>query len=89
MLGGGTVGPGSRRLSPRVWKGTDGCLTSSGGTAEIILVSAFGGDEPAYLRLKKDGTVSGLSAQEPIVQFPSPSIRFLSPSDAKARKLGY
>jgi len=54
-----------------------------------ILVSALRGGERASLRLKKDGTVDRLSADEPIVRVPSPSIRFLSPSDAEARKLGY
>ena len=41
------------------------------------------------MRLKKDGTVYDLSAEEPIAQVPSPSIRLLSPSDPKTRKLGY
>jgi hypothetical protein len=55
-----------------------------------ILVSASRGGERASLRLKKDGTVHDLSAEEPaIVHVPSPSIRYLSESDAKARKLGY
>ena len=52
-----------------------------------VLVSALRGGERAYLRVKKDGTVYGLSEDEPIVHVPPP--RFLSPSDGEARKLGY
>jgi hypothetical protein len=54
-----------------------------------ILVSALRGGERASLRLKKDGTVYGLSAEEPIVYLPSPTSRFLSESDATTRRLGY
>ncbi len=54
-----------------------------------ILVSALREGERASLRLKKEGTVYGLSAEEPIVKVRSPSVQFLSESDAKARELGY
>ena len=54
-----------------------------------ILVSALRGGERASLGLRKNGTVYDLSAEQPIVHVPGPSIRYLSDSDAEARKLGY
>ena len=72
------------RLEDQAW--TLAIIGRDGGD---ILVSALRGGERASLRLKKDGTVYDLSAEEPIVHVPSPSIRYLSESDAKARKLGY
>lgn len=54
-----------------------------------ILLSALRGDERDSLRLGKDGKVSRLSAEQPAVRLPAPSIRYLSDSDAEARKLGY
>ena len=72
------------RLEDQGWT-----LASIGRDGGDILVSALRGGERASLRLKKDGTVCDLSADKPIVHVPSPSIRYLSESDAKARKLGY
>jgi hypothetical protein len=85
-----------RNRSTRLQKAQWARLEDQGWTLAIIgrdggeiLVSALRGGESASLRLRKDGTVSGLSAEEPIVHVPSPSIRYLSESDTKARKLGY
>lgn len=54
-----------------------------------VLVSALRGDERASLRLRKDGTVTRLSGEPSTVRVAAPSIRYLSDSDAEARKLGY
>lgn len=80
------------RLQKAQWTGLEErgwTLTIIGRDGGDILLSALRGGEHASLRLRKDGTVYGLSAEEPIVQVPSPSIRFLSESDGEARKLGY
>ena len=70
------------RLEDQGWT-----LASIGRDGGDILVSAIRGGERASLRLRKDGTVDGLSAEQPIVRVPA--IRYLSESDGKARKLGY
>ena len=72
------------RLEDQGWT-----LVTIGRDGGDILVTASRGGERASLRVKKDGTVHDLSAEDPIVHVPSPSIRYLSESDAKARKLGY
>ncbi len=54
-----------------------------------ILLSALRGGERASLRLRKDGTIHDLGAEQPIVHVPAPSIRYLSDSDTETRKLGY
>jgi hypothetical protein len=64
-------------------------LASTGRDGGDILVTALRADECASLRLRKDGTVDDLGAEAPIVHVPAPSIRYLSPSDPEARKLGY
>lgn len=56
------------RLEDQAW--TLAIIGRDGGD---ILVSALRGGERASLRLKKDGTVYDLSAEEPIVHVPSPS----------------
>jgi hypothetical protein len=85
-----------RNRRTRLQKAQWASLEEQGWTVAIIgrdggdiLLSALRGGEHASLRLRTDGTVHGLSAEEQIVQDPSPSIRFLSESDAEARKLGY
>jgi hypothetical protein len=84
----------SRRTTPQ--KARWARLEDEGWTLAIvgrdsgdILVSASRGDERTFLRLTKDGTAHDLGAEQPIVRVPTPSIRYLSDSDAEARKLGY
>jgi len=72
------------RLEDQGWT-----LASIGRDGGDILVSAIRGGERASLRLRKDGTLDDLSAEQPIVHVPAPSIRYLSESDTEARKLGY
>ena len=72
------------RLEDQGWT-----LALIGRDGRDILVSAIRGGERASLVLRKDGTVDGLSAEQPIVRVPAPSVRYLSESDGTARKLGY
>jgi hypothetical protein len=72
------------RLEDQGWT-----LAITGRDRGDILLSASRGDERASLGLRKDGTVYDLSAEPPTVRVPTPSIRYLSESDVKARKLGY
>lgn len=84
----------SRRITPQ--KAQWARLEDEGWTLAIIgrergdiLVSASRGGERTHLRLRKDGTAQDLGPEQPIVRAPTPSIRYLSDSDAEARKLGY